>query len=52
MGKQTKDIKIFMKVTPEQHSLIKAKAKKVNMTMTAFARYLMLHVDINLQVKI
>lgn len=50
MKKQTKDLKLFLKLTPEEHTKIRDKARAVNMSMTQLAKYLLLNTQINIQI--
>jgi predicted HicB family RNase H-like nuclease len=51
MEKQTKDLKLHLQLTPEEHSLIKKKAKAVNMSMNKLAKYLLINTTINLRIE-
>lgn len=49
--KQTKDLKIFLKLTPSEHLAIKNKAKMVNMSMNKLAKYLLLNINLEISIK-
>lgn len=49
--KQTKDIKLFLKVTDLEHKKIKEKAKLANMSMTQLAKYLLLNTSVSIKIE-
>lgn len=48
--KQTKDLKLFLKLTPEEHETIRKKARAVNMSMTQLAKYLLLNTSVSIKI--
>lgn len=48
--KQTKDLKLFLKLTAEEHQKIKTKARAIGMSMTQLAKYLLLNTTISVKI--